>query len=155
MTLVNSFDPNFRFSLSTVSSETNTFIRLISQRRALYKHANMVKLEQNPGYSAGLHVVISRYRPVAKPAYYLTHNAGNFALFFGSNFSFHRSKFDQSLSVAKQKITANEKKSRLLQPCRRQIGITKQRPSSYLLIVLYVQNKSVFTFSLFTNFIDT
>lgn len=104
MTLVNSFDPNFRFSLSTVSSETNTFIRLISQRRALYKHANMVKLEQNPGYSAGLHVVISRYRPVAKPAYYLTHNAGNFALFFCSNFSFHRSKFDQSLSVAKQKV---------------------------------------------------
>mgnify|MGYP006964531800 CR=1 FL=1 len=30
---------------------------------------NMVKLEENSGYSARLQVVISRYRPVAKSAY--------------------------------------------------------------------------------------
>ena len=104
------------------------------------KYPNMVKIEQNPGYSARLRVVISR--PVAKPAYYLTHNAGNFAFLFGSDFSFHRSKFDQSLSVGMQKNKNKRKKSRLLQRCRREIGITKLKPL-YLLNAFYEQNQCI------------
>ena len=61
-----------------VNIDTNGTTSLIYQekgndtrrRRVQNKYPNMVKLEQNPGYSARPPVVIWRSRPVAKSAYY-------------------------------------------------------------------------------------